>query len=51
MLKREDRQVQYDLELARYYMWAQTDATVFVACRVFTGEPGQGAWLFLRCAG
>ena len=33
----EDRRVRYDLALARYYMWAQTAATVFLACRVPTG--------------
>lgn len=30
-------QVTYDLRLARFYMWAQTDLTVFLACRVPTG--------------
>lgn len=37
MLKREDRRSAYDLRLARFYCWAQTDATVFIACRVPTG--------------
>lgn len=27
----------YDLRLAKYYMWAQTDTSVFIACRVPTG--------------
>ncbi|KAL4442949.1 hypothetical protein ABPG77_008440 [Micractinium sp. CCAP 211/92] len=27
----------YDLRLAKFYMWAQTPGTVFVACRVPTG--------------
>lgn len=32
------QQVTYVHELARYYMWAQTDHTVFIACHVPTGE-------------
>lgn len=40
MLAREDRREAYDLRLARYYMWAQTDMTVYVACRVPTGAFG-----------
>ena len=30
-------QVTYDLSLARYYMWAQTSAHVYIAIRVPTG--------------
>lgn len=33
-----DAQRHYDLRLAKFYMWAQTAATVFLACRVPTGE-------------
>ena len=33
-------QVTYEHELARYYMWAQTNDTVFIACHVPTGKPG-----------
>jgi len=36
-LKSESRLSEYDLRLSRFYMWAQTDSTVFVACRVPTG--------------
>ncbi|KAI7845861.1 hypothetical protein COHA_000595 [Chlorella ohadii] len=32
-----DAQRHYDLRLAKFYMWAQTAATVFLACRVPTG--------------
>lgn len=38
-----DAQLRYDLRLAKFYMWAQTAATVFLACRVPTG--GLGGWL------
>lgn len=37
ILKREDRRQFYDLRIARFYMWAQTDATVYIACQVPTG--------------
>lgn len=37
LLNREDRQLIYDLRLARFYMWAQTNTSVFIACRVPTG--------------
>ena len=45
MAQREDRgAATYDLRLARFYMWAQTAATVFLACRVPTGAaPARGA--------
>ena len=33
-------QVAFDLRLARYYMWAQTDYMVFVAVHVPTGVNG-----------
>ena len=36
-------QVAYDLELARYYMWAQTDRFVYIAISVPTGEPAPAA--------
>lgn len=32
-----NRATRYDLRIARYYQWAQTAATVFLACRVPTG--------------
>ena len=32
-------QVRYDLSLARFYMWAQTEAMVYVAVHVPTGAP------------
>ena len=35
--KRVPLQVTYDLTLARYYMWAQTDSHVFLAVHVPTG--------------
>jgi hypothetical protein len=58
LLKREDRKTAYDLRLARYYMWAQTSATVFLACQVPTGMPlwvghcahcavARSMWLFI----
>lgn len=28
----------YDLALARFYMWAQTDSTVFLVVHIPTGE-------------
>ena len=31
-------QVTFDLRLARFYMWAQTDETVYIAVRVPTGS-------------
>lgn len=37
MLKRDDRLRHYDVRIARFYMWAQTDATLYIACRVPTG--------------
>ena len=37
MALREDRRSAHDPRLARFYMWAQTAATVFLACRVPTG--------------
>lgn len=37
LLKREDRKRLYDLRLARFYMWAQTEAYVFIACMIPTG--------------
>eukprot|EP00887_Chlorella_sp_A99_P002814 scaffold6.g2814.t1 len=42
MAAREDRRITYDLRLARFYMWAQTPATVYVACRVPTGYANKG---------
>lgn len=38
-----DAQLRYDLRLARFYMWAQTAATVYLACSVPTGERGGAA--------
>ena len=32
-----DAQVRYSPQLAKFWMWAQTGATVFLACRVPTG--------------
>ncbi len=32
------RQVAFDLRLARYYMWAQTDYMVYVTVHVPTGS-------------
>jgi hypothetical protein len=44
MAQREDRgATTYDLRLARFYMWAQTAHTVFLACRVPTGAAPAGA--------
>jgi len=37
MITKEDRYRLYDLRIARYYMWAQTDSKVFIACKVPTG--------------
>jgi hypothetical protein len=37
MVAREDRRVVSDPRLARFYMWAQTETTVYVACRLPTG--------------
>lgn len=36
-MSREERLVTYDIRLARFYMWGQTEAKVIVACRVPTG--------------
>ncbi len=33
-----DAQRHYDLRLAKFYMWAQTAAAVFLACCMPTGE-------------
>ncbi|KAI3436650.1 hypothetical protein D9Q98_006066 [Chlorella vulgaris] len=49
LLKREDRKTAYDLRLARYYMWAQTSATVFLACLVPTGYEDRE--LVIECQG
>ncbi|KAK9831834.1 hypothetical protein WJX81_000048 [Elliptochloris bilobata] len=51
MLARSDRLETYELALARFYMWAQTDETVFLAVHIPTGygdrelllEAGAGA--------
>ena len=32
-----ERRLRYNLDLARYWMWAQTEATVYLACRVPMG--------------
>ncbi|KAK9853604.1 hypothetical protein WJX84_007036 [Apatococcus fuscideae] len=37
MLDRKDRLVTFDMRLARFYMWAQTDDNVYIAVRVPTG--------------
>lgn len=36
-MDREARLVTYDVRLARFYMWAQTESKVMIACRVPTG--------------
>lgn len=36
-LTKEERLVTYDVRLARFYMWAQTEDKVVVACKVPTG--------------
>ena len=49
MAQREDRgATTYDLRLARFYMWAQTAHTVFLACRVPTGAAPAGVTRGLR---
>ena len=35
--QRPDARTTYDLRLACFYMWAQSDAAVYIACRVPTG--------------
>lgn len=42
-----DAQLRYDLRLARFYMWAQTAATVYLACSVPTGgrEGATDGWV------
>ena len=36
-LSREERLETYDIRLARFYMWAQTEGKVIIACKVPTG--------------
>lgn len=43
------RHTTYDLRLAKFYMWAQTDRTVYLACRVPTGYGDRE--LFVECTG
>ena len=49
MLQRDDRQIVYDLRIAKFYMWAQTPTTVFLACRVPTGYEDRE--LVVECTG
>lgn len=37
ILGRQDRFRTYDLRIARFYMWAQTESKIFIACKVPTG--------------
>ena len=49
LLQRDDRQTVYDLRIARFYMWAQTASTVYLACRVPTGYGDRE--LLVECTG
>ena len=49
LLKQSDRKTRYDGRIARFYMWAQTDTAVFLACKIPTGYEDRE--LVIECMG